>query len=332
MASNIRRAKLVTLLGCSLCSCWSGVKATTVLADDPSQFHVSDYRGPATASTIETPDQALIGPSGPIHSVLELPHSIPVQAKAKQLGSTVAYANRTASMINLMDLQVAEKGESKPVPMAPARVPGRMVLQDLKAPTQTAPTAKSNSTSEPISVLPITPAAKDAKTDGQGQLSTEAMIGPLADSIFLFSKLNISENYASKLSIPQDFRSMPAQPGAAIRSHLVEPGLETAWFNQSFTWIAPAFYHNPLYYEQPNLERYGIGPCRVSQPALSAAHFFGSFALAPYKILTQHPCEKVYTLGHCRPGNLVPVQRLTLIGQSYPGEIHKYWEKYSGYR
>ncbi len=51
----------------------------------------------------------------------------------------------------------------------------------------------------------------------------------------------------------------------------------------------------------------------------------------PYKLLTQHPYEKVYTLGNNRPGDRVPYQGRSWVGQSYLGEIHRYYEPGSGY-
>jgi len=72
-------------------------------------------------------------------------------------------------------------------------------------------------------------------------------------------------------------------------------------------WAAPNFHHRPLYFEEPNLERYGQyvgGPC--IQSAVSAAHFFGRIPLLPYKIGANPPHSRNYTLGRYRPGNCNP--------------------------
>ena len=76
----------------------------------------------------------------------------------------------------------------------------------------------------------------------------------------------------------------------------------------SYTWAAPALYHNPLYFEQVNLERYGQGPHRLLQPAYSAAHFFVTIAELPYHLGAEPPREHVYVLGHYRPGSCAPYQ------------------------
>ncbi|MCC6509711.1 MAG: hypothetical protein IT423_11420, partial [Pirellulaceae bacterium] len=106
---------------------------------------------------------------------------------------------------------------------------------------------------------------------------------------------------------------------------------QAPWATESYTWYTPVFSHHPVYFEQPNLERYGIGTYRVLQPAASSAHFFSSIALLPYKALTQHPCERVYTLGYDRPGNCAAYQGRPWLGQSSLGEVFKVWNPYSGY-
>jgi len=80
-----------------------------------------------------------------------------------------------------------------------------------------------------------------------------------------------------------------------------------------FAFAAPAVYSRPLYFEQPNLERYGhrvaLGEhdC-LSQSALSAAHFFATAAVLPYKMGAEHPDECCYVLGAYRPGSCNPHQ------------------------
>lgn len=71
-------------------------------------------------------------------------------------------------------------------------------------------------------------------------------------------------------------------------------------------WTASGLCHKPLYFEQPQLERYGheLGP--VLQPIVSSAHFFGNIPLLPYKMGIHPPYECQYELGHYRPGDCVP--------------------------
>lgn len=137
-------------------------------------------------------------------------------------------------------------------------------------------------------------------------LSTDQMTGPLAtNAVPLFRKLKVSDD----LLLDSEYVTTAARSTEAGE-----------WLPATYAWISPAFSHKPLYFEQPNLERYGLGHVRALQPLVSSAHFFGSIPLIPYKTFTHHPRERVYTLGHSRPGNCVPLQRRVLLGQSALGE------------
>ncbi|NIP84951.1 MAG: hypothetical protein GTO03_05095 [Planctomycetales bacterium] len=71
-------------------------------------------------------------------------------------------------------------------------------------------------------------------------------------------------------------------------------------------WTASGLCHKPLYFEERGLERYGHSTGPYTQPLLSAAHFFGTLPILPYKLGLRTPNECVYTLGHYRPGNCAP--------------------------
>lgn len=81
------------------------------------------------------------------------------------------------------------------------------------------------------------------------------------------------------------------------------PAREFAGTN--FTWTASNLCHNPLYFEQPGLERYGhtIGPL---QPVLSGAQFLVTIPALPMLMAIDPPNECVYALGYYRPGSCAP--------------------------
>ena len=79
------------------------------------------------------------------------------------------------------------------------------------------------------------------------------------------------------------------------------------WEAYGFYWVAAGSYSNPLYFEEPNVERYGY-KLGCLQPAVSAAHFFATIPLLPYKMVVHPPQERVYTLGYYRPGDRAPLQ------------------------
>lgn len=83
--------------------------------------------------------------------------------------------------------------------------------------------------------------------------------------------------------------------------------LESAGWSYAYYWQASAFCHGPLYFEEVNLERYGYN-CGLLQPAASAAHFFCTLPMLPYKMTVNPPGTCIYTLGHARPGSYTPFQ------------------------
>ncbi len=73
-----------------------------------------------------------------------------------------------------------------------------------------------------------------------------------------------------------------------------------------FTWKASGTCSKPLYFQDVQLERYGHSWNPVVQPFMSAAHFFVSVPLLPYKMGLRPPNECVYSLGYYRPGSCAP--------------------------
>lgn len=98
-----------------------------------------------------------------------------------------------------------------------------------------------------------------------------------------------------------------------------------------YAWEATNFKHNPLYFEDAPLERYGHSLPEFLQPIASIGRFSGQLAFMPYQ-MTIHPlCSKVSPLGWYSPGDCVPyrlhqpplnakaaaVQTATVLGLSY---------------
>ncbi len=200
----------------------------------------------------------------------------------------------------------------------PAQTPNPNGLVLLPAALRQQPAVPEN-----IKVLPIDRQATSSKPLSTAKVySTEAMVGPLQNAA----------SFLTQLDVQNDFRAQAAVPVSMVRTSADASGFEPEWMQQSYAWVAPTFPHKPLYFEQTNLERYGRGPKRCVQPLYSGAHFFGSILLMPYKVITQHPEERVYPLGNNRPGDRVPYQKRTLLGQSYPFEALRYFEPYSDYK
>ncbi|MCR9296521.1 MAG: hypothetical protein NXI32_27740 [bacterium] len=168
-----------------------------------------------------------------------------------------------------------------------------------------------------LDVIPLDRLYSAGDSATVGPYNVASMIGPMSNASTIFANLKLDA----------DFRDVPAFPGEEKRLERDESGAAMEWMTQYYAWVAPAFGYNSLYFEQPNLERYGIGVRPCLQPFASAGHFFGSIGLIPLKVLRQHPDECTYTLGHQRPGDCVRYQRGGLLGDAYSEGLVKYFHR-----
>ena len=71
-------------------------------------------------------------------------------------------------------------------------------------------------------------------------------------------------------------------------------------------WAPTNFYHYPLYFEDPSLERYGHTYHPLIQPFASTGRFATQLVGLPYQ-MTLHPiASREYALGYYRPGECAP--------------------------
>lgn len=78
-------------------------------------------------------------------------------------------------------------------------------------------------------------------------------------------------------------------------------------FSESiYTWEASNLNYNPLYFEDPNLERYGLSRKDLVQPFVSMGRFTGQLLALPYKMSIDPIRKKIYPLGYYRPGAYTP--------------------------
>lgn len=78
------------------------------------------------------------------------------------------------------------------------------------------------------------------------------------------------------------------------------------WAPTTFTWKASGLCHKPLYFQQAHVERYGHSTGPLTQPIVSAGHFFLTVPVLPYEMALWPPYECMYTLGYYRPGSCAP--------------------------
>jgi len=83
----------------------------------------------------------------------------------------------------------------------------------------------------------------------------------------------------------------------------VEPVSDTV---KVFAWEAPSIRHQPLYFEDVVLERYGQTLPDYRQSVRSAIHFGTAWTGLGFQLLEMPPRSCDSPLGYCRPGDCVP--------------------------
>lgn len=86
------------------------------------------------------------------------------------------------------------------------------------------------------------------------------------------------------------------------------PGAKRDWRMYNFNWECKGLCYGPLRFQEVNLERHGYS-LGLAQPAVSAAHFFATLPLLPYKMTVNKARDCQYCLGYYRPGSYAPFQR-----------------------
>lgn len=104
--------------------------------------------------------------------------------------------------------------------------------------------------------------------------------------------------------LPGDGKSAPTCPSEiSLGEHAY---LERSFDGSMYMWEASQLFSNPLYFEDPPLERYGHSHHKLVQPFVSAGRFGTQLIGLPYQMAIDPICKKMYALGWYRPGECVP--------------------------
>jgi hypothetical protein len=137
----------------------------------------------------------------------------------------------------------------------------------------------------------------------------------------LQQQLAAPPNLTEKCSSPRDLKSIRAitadisvKPADLAGSRRLPPECPLGdtpfkprdWHSITFAWTAAGTCHNPVYFEDEQLERYGHSWGPVKQTAVSAVRFFATVPLLPYYMGVYPPNECIYDLGQYRPGSCAP--------------------------
>ncbi len=179
-------------------------------------------------------------------------------------------------------------------PQNSGETPEQFVLREV------APQMNPDAGMGPIRLQPVSRITNFTIEDNGGELTVAQMTGPMYNTGAMLSGLSLENPYRT---------AAYGSPAPTTRSTLSPDGYSSYYWSQStYTWITPTFRHRPLYFEQINLERYGIQRKLPWEPVVSAADFFGTAFWMPLTILQTSPCTDVYTLGHQRPGDCAVFQ------------------------
>lgn len=100
-------------------------------------------------------------------------------------------------------------------------------------------------------------------------------------------------------ALPEDHAEV-AFASLQARAHL--PGTHRLWGTSDYHWNASLLNHQPLYFEDVNLERHGFSYGYL-QPIVSGAKFFATLPALPYLMTARPPLVPRYTLGETKPGS-----------------------------
>jgi len=136
--------------------------------------------------------------------------------------------------------------------------------------------------------------------DGILAMDAEALTNRPFDPTKILNKLQTDRKFFESAAMAEPVRMQ----GRDIGPYL--------WNANGYQWQNATFCFSPLYFEQPNLERYGQGVGHPFASTVSAAKFVTDVVTLPAAMVCTPPWRSSCTLGHHRPGDCAPYQRKTL--------------------
>jgi hypothetical protein len=205
------------------------------------------------------------------------------------------------SPISLQPLQPLSQGQPElfsPLSPPPSLNTNKPITLESIPKVETSTPLPSTEDSKTVKVLPLVPATQNSGAAKKGSLNVDDMIRRPIQSVEVFSRVNTEPS---------------SGVGAPLAPHVRNQSFDATgyydWSPNGFCWQSPAFCYSPLYFEQPNLERYGNSKGPFFAPAWSATYFFGQVVALPIAAVRQPPCSKSCTLGNHRPGDCAPFQK-----------------------
>jgi len=110
------------------------------------------------------------------------------------------------------------------------------------------------------------------------------------------------ERFLSRTPTESAYEKASSQTGSRSRTTEVD----TEWDGSLTGWNSPEFYTHPLYFEQINFERYETSTPAWTRPMISYSQFLANIPVLPYKMGTNGPRDRIYTVGHYQYGQVAP--------------------------
>lgn len=203
--------------------------------------------------------------------------------------------------ISLQPLQPLSQGQPEafsPLAPPPSFNTNKPITLENIPRVETSGPPQSTENPNKVNVLPLVPAAQNSKVAKKASLNVDDMIRKPIQSVEVFSRVNTEQN-----------SGVGAPLAPPVRNQTSDATGYYDWSPSGYCWQSPAFCYSPLYFEQPNLERYGNSKGPLFAPAWSATYFFGQIVALPIAAVRQPPYSKSCTLGNHRPGDCAPLQK-----------------------
>ncbi|MCA9015841.1 MAG: hypothetical protein KDA77_10960 [Planctomycetaceae bacterium] len=163
---------------------------------------------------------------------------------------------------------------------------------------------------QPVFVLDLPPATEVVLSKNNSAVQAEEKKTPTANSPQLVD-LGLKPLTQLTINAKPPAGDLPKNTAAEqlekLPTQQVAMGDSRNWTLSTKEWEAPGVAYNPLYFEEPYLERYGYNYGAL-QPFISAGRFFGRIPALPYMMGAYPMDECRYPLGYARPGDCPPYQ------------------------
>ncbi len=188
------------------------------------------------------------------------------------------------------------------------------------------PNTQSSSSNLVSDAIPPTPPAEDApfpRVDGDTNSNNKPLV-PQADAVHRLKSISSIQPFydytpnggdPNETLCPRPANADPKKPYKQCpeESALIENGsLERHYSVMPVYWAASNVYHNPLYFEDPGLERTGHTFSDLVQPFVSVGRFGAQVVALPYSIALDPAWKCETPLGHYRPGECAPKRHLAV--------------------